>query len=257
MAQRKEKKEKPALWTSTLSDVNMLLLVFFIMLFSLVSWEKGQTFPDPVDGRPDPIPPKRELPVIEDLDAFLMRDEGPPTVIQIDGTVSMRVARVPEGVVLTLGGEFEPFDTGEFRLKPNHYQILDTVLRWMVHRANRVQVIGYTAASVEDVWRAGGSEDPDPGFVAWSRLGALRAESAAAYLTLPRPGGLSIAPERIEVVSRGAWGPRRARKPGSLLEGGTVLEGEGDLPSRWVSARRRLQEREWAKDRRVDILIIP
>jgi hypothetical protein len=265
----KEKEpEKPPGWITTMSDMNTLLMVFFIMLFSMLAREPNavkrtgkELNPIGIEGGQMgrqvvhiPVGQVRRL-----VEVFLDARSAQTTVVQIEG-VRIEGCKRPEGVVLTIGGEFEPFDEGSARLTLQHAAVLKLIYEAIRDRPNRIAVRGSTAANWADsVVNDGGAwrpwrEGDDPGSADWRTLGFLRARAAARALTQPRPGGAPIGPERLVVESAGAWGERRGRTlPGLMREGGSVERREGEM---LPEALLRLKRQEWAKDRRVDVIVL-
>lgn len=279
MPRKKEKQGKGAGWLTTMSDMNMLLLVFFVMLFSLLSWEENRYVR--LEGEPQQhgMPEGTHSVNIVDiqlgvakklLESYLESNAARETVVQIEGQYA-RIARAPEGVVMTVGGEFEPFVEGQYKLRPQHYKILDAVYTWMQGRDNKIIIRGYTAQNMPDSlvlekgtwrqWRGGDPNDPnDPGdpndAADWRTLGYFRAREAANYL-INRPS--PIGPRRLTVQSEGAWGTRKGTRTRIAKPGGRTLnlrQGENFIDA-YLREKERERLEEWRKNRRVDVVVVP
>jgi flagellar motor protein MotB len=229
VAKPKEPEKAPG-WITTMSDMNTLLMVFFIMLFSLLSGEEPayltieggiplkHMMPEGVAKEDEKIPiDKIVAAAVEVMESMIKDDSARETPVTVQAAQYARVARGPEGLVITVGGEFEAFEEGRYGLHPAHYRILDAVALWLRQRPGRVLIRGYTARNLEDSvvrdaqevwrpWRTGDSElDAD-----WHSLAYLRAQEAARYLGRLEP---PVRPERITIQAEGAWGRRLGAGP--------------------------------------------
>jgi outer membrane protein OmpA-like peptidoglycan-associated protein len=277
MPRKKEKVGAPPAWMTTMSDMNTLLMTFFVMLFAILSFQMKRmveaTGPTRESVNTDDKTKAQATPqvstteIIEKIQEMQQQQQQENVTtevnLELEG-VKVQLARGPEGVVLRVGGEFDPFDEGSYTLKPQHYRILDTIYQYLMTRSNhRVLVRGYTGRNYEDslmldeqgLWRAWTPNDPREK-ADWRELGYRRAREAEAYLVrMASP----IAADRIKVQAEGAWGFRRARPmppPIRLLEPGTGKT----VPERVARAGDTELEKwrqEQSRDRRVDIVIVP
>lgn len=266
---KKIDEEKHGNWLTTMADMNTLLLTFFVMLFTMLSMEKvryQRLHVDPFQHafqhgtQMDKVTPIEAGVAIKLLESYLESNVARENVVNIEGQYT-RFMRAQDEVRIQVGGEFDPFAEGDFKLRESHYKILDAVYTWMKDETLKIAVRGYTSRRFQDsvMQDAGGAwrpwdPDMDPDEAADHRtLSYLRARSAADYLI--RAG---IPPDRLVVQAEGAWGIRRASAeppPVPKLE----FRDDEDLAQRL--ARQQEAEfkiyAEWqAKDRRVDIVIV-
>lgn len=208
-------------WLISYSDYMMQLVVLFLLLFAVSEMDKAKM-----------VAVGKEIRAhfgIEEGDAIGSGKEPYPG----EG-VPAKFAKVPEGTLYTIGGS-SPFDLGLYILKQEHYKLLELVHSSVAERANRIIIRGYTSRDPEDSvvpdgnggYRKWTPQDPEEE-ADWRMLGFLRAREAEEYLKMLKP---PINPGRIILQSEGAWGDRHSS--GARDDG------------------------EEAKDRRVDVIVIP
>ncbi len=148
-------------WFTTFADMNMLLMVFFIMLFSLLSADKSRYLPlrerlEGVSGRrPAGDEPAtghssegaRSLGTL--LERFERREPAEPETLRA-GDHEMLLQRIAEGTLLTVGGGVDSFPEGGWMLSASQRDALAGVKRWLEGRRNVIEVRGHTSANLED-----------------------------------------------------------------------------------------------------------
>jgi chemotaxis protein MotB len=215
MLRRAEEKAGTPPWFTTFADMNMLLMVFFIALFSLGLMDKPhhqRTEERLREGGPGGISRTGHLPrpggsgvtKPDETAAFafeelLAKSTGEMAVANIRGHY-VTVARTSEGVAVTIGGELAPFAEGSWEVTAEHRAVLAEVRRWIRGKLNVVLVRGHTASNYEDsvVLDAGrvrpfGPQDvvrraelADHWLLSSLRANAVRMELARAEGDLPR-----------------------------------------------------------------------
>jgi flagellar motor protein MotB len=157
MAKKKESDPPPA-WLTTMSDMNTLLMTFFIMLFAMMSRDRTKflRLGDQLEQMgvnknlsQEPGLRKEIGEVVKLMETYLVQDKAAVMDIQLEGQY-YRVARTTEGTVITLGGEFDPYDEGQWEVRTSNTKILDTIKRWLKGRRNIIRVRGHTAENLED-----------------------------------------------------------------------------------------------------------
>ncbi len=159
---KKETKDgKAPLWMVTMGDMTILLMTFFIILFSLSVMKREQhrqVWDDPkraalpesipsqglLDSEPDPV---------TTLDGLFpgsgageaRRDEK----MRVNG-VETRIISTPEGTIVTVGGEPGAFREGSWKLRDAHRKILKAFLDSEGATKYRVLIRGFTAGNFED-----------------------------------------------------------------------------------------------------------
>lgn len=191
-------------WMFTFGDLSLLLLVFFILIFALMSVDRTRFArlqmdlertgpggraegPGAVRGGPPEVGPAP-------LRAMLDRAGAAAAPGYQIGGLHAEVQHLPEATVLTLGGEEGGFPEGDWRLGAAQKRVLVEFKKWMVGRKNVVEARGHTSANLQDsvVLDAGGRirpfsaadlERPDRHAVAnHSLLAWLRAHEVARFL---------------------------------------------------------------------------
>ena len=211
----------------TFGDMNMILLVFFILMYSLLSLEKPNylTFKQVlkamaltgkvkrVSAAKDPAGQTAE----QAFKAIEANERAVTAIRQIAG-VHVRLQRIPEGTVLTLGGETDPFDEGGWTLKENHIKVLEEVKKYLVRKRRYIEIRGHTSGNLRDSVILGTKTDgvveirkfskadlqrPDRAEVSnhWM-LGWLRANEVREYLLKPfSEGNPGILEKRLRIRS--------------------------------------------------------
>lgn len=217
-------------WMFTFGDLTLLLLVFFILIFALMSVDRTRFARLQMDldragmggraegagavhGGPPEIGP---LP----LRAMLDRPREVPQGVRIGGLLA-EVRHLPEATVLVLGGEGGGFAEGDWRLGPVQKRVLVEFKKWMAGRKNVVEARGHTAANLQDsvVLEAGGKirpfssadlERPDRQALANHLLLAwLRAHEVVRFLVEEHPelgDDIRLPEERVRARADGFTG---------------------------------------------------
>ena len=267
---KKIDEEKHGNWLTTMADMNTLLLTFFVMLFSVLSWEKTryQRLQDEPQSHAFKhgvelikVTPKPVAEAVAVLDTFLdSREIALEEVVSIEGQYT-RFIRAQDEVRVQLGGEFDPFHEAGFKLRESHYKILDVVYAWMKDEKLKIAVRGYASRRFQDslvqdeggAWRAW-DPDVDADEKADHRtLSYFRARTVADYLIKA-----GISPDRLVVQAEGAWGIRRSSDtPPTVpkLEFPDNLDLAGRL-QRQKEAELEVYAEWQAKDRRVDLVVV-
>lgn len=210
MAKKLQDEEASApFWMVTMGDMNMLLLTFFVLLFSMLTMDKVKYIKLEEDlravgtGRVSTSNYAKDLTgetAARAFKAVQSQQAAESSVHQIEGHY-VKLQRLAEGVALTLGSEGEPFDEGDWQLKPGHKEILVVVKRYFRGMNHMIELRGHTSGNVRDsVVRESGPEGvrfrkftekdqgPDAFKVAdWSMLSWLRAEEVRKFLMEKHP----------------------------------------------------------------------
>ncbi|MHC4605413.1 MAG: OmpA/MotB family protein [Planctomycetota bacterium] len=230
-AKKEEEEEGAPLWMVTMSDMNTLLMTFFIILFSLMVLERNRYLrvendPESTPLLHDPVPAKRSIdapPTEEEIITGWRKGRtdqpaAPDEITMIPAMLQPRSTHTEGGTVITVGGEFDAFNEGGWELRPEHQKILMVFLEWMGQREvdgrlagpdNTVLIRGFTAGNLGDsVVRVGDvlhpysdEDDRAPDRVDradhWL-LASLRARAVREVL-VTGIGEFRIVPERLSV----------------------------------------------------------
>jgi chemotaxis protein MotB len=162
MARRKKKAEAPGVpeWVVTFGDMMSLLLCFFILLqmFSelkqdheyqrvITAIKEAFGYSGGIGVLPVDDPPLRSI--IEQLEFMALKNQPETNDSRspdrgVDGP-HMRVTRVREGLVFTIGGP-STFDEGSASIKPEVRGELERLAVMLAGRHNKIEVIGHAAA---------------------------------------------------------------------------------------------------------------
>lgn len=196
--------ESAPIWLTTLADMNTLLMVFWILLFSLgmqdrkkhartteslaaLSGPRAETGPAP-GGETDAAALRRfdEDPT---LDTLVLRPRGQ----------TARLQRMSEGTLLTIGGAQDGFPEGRWELSEAQKEALAGLKEWLRGRRNVVEIRGHTASNLKDsvVLEAGGrfrsfskedeARDDRHAIANHAMLSWLRAEEVRRFLAAAHP----------------------------------------------------------------------
>ncbi len=146
-------------WMFTMGDMSNLLLIFFIVLFALLSMDKTRYVKLQTDlsrggaaGRADErgtVATVSGDTAAVALRSMLEQPSAETKVFQAEGHYA-EVQRLPEGTVLTLGGEEGGFREGDWHLTRVQKVMLAELKRWMEGRKNVIEVRGHTSANLQD-----------------------------------------------------------------------------------------------------------
>lgn len=227
MAKRLPEEDAPTpFWLLTMGDMNNLLMVFFIMLFSMLTMDKVKYLRLEGDLKAMSGKILEEVGAAQDqtgqtaaraFEAMATRPVAMTEVLQIRGHY-VRFQRLREGTSLTLGAESEGFDEGEWTIQPSHRKILDEVKQYLVGTRKYVEIRGHTSGEGKDaVIVEPGIDEPirirrvtDADLTGetrpalnWGMLAWLRANEVRKYLTEDRGDGIVIHPDWIRIRSDG------------------------------------------------------
>jgi flagellar motor protein MotB len=210
MLRRAEEKAGTPPWFTTFADMNMLLMVFFIMLFSLLSADKSRysALRERLEAAAGPslagIEPATGLSVEGArsagtlLDRFEAQTKALAEFVRPRGHEAL-LQKTTEGTLLTLGGSVEAFPEGAWSLSPAQKEALAEIKRWLAGRRHVIEVRGHASANLQDSVvlgpdgrvRAFGPEDlarPDRMEAAnHSLLSWLRADAVRRFLVEEHP----------------------------------------------------------------------
>ncbi len=148
-------------WFTTFADMNMLLMVFFIMLFSLLNTDKTRTSTlrqqlEAVSGpSASGDEPARGLAVEGArstgtlLERFELQTRAAAEFVRPRGHEAL-LQKTSEGTLLTIGGRMDAFPEGEWRLSAAQREALAEVKRWLAGRRNVFEVRGHASANLQD-----------------------------------------------------------------------------------------------------------
>ncbi len=137
------------LWLITLSDLLLLLLIFFVLLFGLSIHPQGESAKIPVARAPEPaaldVPhSEKEMLSYDDSKEMLESSEADLQAILGEEENGVAVSRRSDRLVLTFP-ETIVFEPGESRLNASALPILEKVVGWTAnHPSFRVEVQGHT-----------------------------------------------------------------------------------------------------------------
>lgn len=233
-------------WLLTMGDMNNLLMVFFIMLFSMLTMDKVKYIKLEEDlkavgtGRVSSSNYAKDVSgetAARAFKAVQAQQSAESSVHQIEGHY-VRLQKLTEGVALTLGSEGEPFDEGDWQLKPGHKEILTVVKRYFQGLNNMIELRGHTSGNARDsvVVEPNGDgtfrirkftekdQGPDAFKIAnWSMLAWLRANEVRNFLATKHPemgDDLAVKEELLRIRADG-WTHHIA--PSSQLDKERVL----------------------------------
>ncbi len=188
-------------WLLTMGDMYNLLLVFFIMLFALMSvdkatYEKLEVTLARLGGGPLKEGGVKTAP--HPFEAIMKEASGETKVFRMEG-LHASVQKLQEGTVYTIGGEEGSFAEGRWELTPKQIEVLVALKKWMVGKRNIVEIRGHTSGNLQDAvaleadgrlrpFAAADLERPDRFEVAnHSLLSWLRANEVRKFLVIEHP----------------------------------------------------------------------
>jgi flagellar motor protein MotB len=227
--------DRPApVWLTTMNDMNMLLMIFFILMFSLLSQDKAKVTRlkeslEAIGGtadRGDAQARGRARAGEDDAAGFrTFESKGVPAseVLRPRGRFAL-VQRLAEGTLLTVGGAEEGFAEGSWTLSAAQRDVLVVAKAWLAGRRNVIEIRGHTSANLQDsvVLEADGrvrafstaDERRDDRVEAanHSLLSWLRANEARRFLLTEHPelGDLVRFPEAQVRIRAEGWSALRA-----------------------------------------------
>jgi flagellar motor protein MotB len=144
------------LWMFTMGDMSNLLLIFFILLFALMSMDKSRfaKLQDDLSragaaGKEGAVAAGPGDPGAAALRSMLEQPAAEPKVLQGEGHYA-QVRLLPEGTALTIGGEEGGFREGDWRLTAVQKKLLVELKKWMAGRKNVIEVRGHASANLQD-----------------------------------------------------------------------------------------------------------
>lgn len=229
MANRIQEEEASSpFWLLTMGDMNNLLMVFFILLFSLLTRDKVKYIKLQEDLKAISMSGDKEggetpsgKSAAQAFEATAAKKEAESTVRQIRGHY-VRLQRLQEGVSLTLGSEPDPFDEGDWTLKKSHRDVLVEVKQYLVGIHKYIEIRGHTSGHPLDSVIVESGPDgqlrvrrftqADRGeselrIANWSMLAWLRASEVKKFLMEKHPeegDHIAIPEDRLRIRSD-AW----------------------------------------------------
>jgi flagellar motor protein MotB len=197
-------------WLTTMSDMNNLLMVFFILLysFSIQDRKKYTRIADSLEALTGPQDAGTQsatgASAVGDADVAIFRafEDQKTAVTQVVRPAghSTLLQKLQEGTLLTLGGEQDAFPEGRWELSDSQMQALAAIKPWLQGRRNAIEIRGHTASNLGDSVVL----EPDGRFRPFSRedlqrddrnalahhamLSWLRAEEVRRFLASEHPG---------------------------------------------------------------------
>ena len=148
------------IWLTTMSDMNMLLMVFFILLFSYLTQDKQKyvRLAESLEAVAGPAlagDARATGPADDgDADAAIFRAfesaRNAETEVARPRGHATQMQRLDEGTLLTLGGLQDAFPEGRWELTPSQREALAVIKGWLSGRRNVIEIRGHTAANVQD-----------------------------------------------------------------------------------------------------------
>ena len=196
------------IWLTTMSDITFLLLVFFILLFSLgiQDRKKYTRIAESLEALTGPqesgIQSATGASSVGDADvaifrAFESQKNAETQVVRPEGHAT-RLQKLPEGTLLTLGGSQDAFPEGRWELSDSQKRALAVLKTWFQGRRNILEIRGHTAANLADavVQEPDGRvrpfakedlQDERRGAAQHAMLSWLRAEEVRRFLAVEHP----------------------------------------------------------------------
>ena len=221
--------DEPApIWLTTLSDLTFLMLVFFILLFSLGIQDRkkysrlAESLEAMVGPQESGLKSSTGAAAEGDADAAIFRafedqKTAATQVVRPRGHYAL-LQKLADGTLLTLGGEQEAFPEGRWELSEAQKEALAGLKEWLRGRRNVVEIRGHTASNLQDsvVLEAEGrfrpfskddaARDERQAIANHSLLSWLRAEEVRRFLAAPHPefrDGVKIAEGRMRIRAEG------------------------------------------------------
>ncbi len=148
------------IWLTTMSDITFLLLVFFILLFSLGIQDRkkytriAESLEALTGPRESGLESSTGASPVGDADVAIFRafesQKNAETVLVRPEGHATRLQRLPEGTLLTLGGLQDAFPEGRWELSDSQKRALVLLKTWFVGRRNVIEVRGHTASNLAD-----------------------------------------------------------------------------------------------------------
>jgi flagellar motor protein MotB len=235
------------MWLTTLSDITFLLLVFFILLFSLGIQDRkkysriAESLESMTGPRESGVNSSTGPAPAGDADAAIFRafegqESAATQVVRPRGHYAL-LQKIAEGTLLTLGGEQDAFPEGRWELSDAQKEALSGLKEWLRGRRNVVEIRGHTASNLQDsaLLDADGRIRPfapedRPALANHSLLSWLRADAVRRFLAAEHPefrDAVKIPETRLRVRAEGY--------------GRTLSDGAG--------------EAERARNRRIEVLL--
>ena len=196
-------------WLTTMSDMNNLLMVFFVLLYSFGIQDRKkysriaeslEAFTGPQDAGTQS---STGASPVGDADvaifkAFESQKNAASKVVRPEGH-STQMQKLQEGTLLTLGGEQDAFPEGGWELSDSQKQVLVILKTWFQGRRNVIEIRGHTASNLadsvvleaegrfrpfgkEDLQRDDRNERANHAMLSW-----LRAEEVRRFLAVEHP----------------------------------------------------------------------
>jgi flagellar motor protein MotB len=133
----------------TMGDISNLLLIFFVLLFALMSMDRSKYARLQEDLSRGGAAAVSGEPGAAALRAMLEQPAAAAKVLRAEGHYA-QVQLVPEGTALVIGGEEGGFREGDWRLTAAQKKVLVEAKQWMSGRKNVVEVRGHASANLQD-----------------------------------------------------------------------------------------------------------
>ncbi|MHC4605412.1 MAG: OmpA/MotB family protein [Planctomycetota bacterium] len=220
MAKKKQKEESAPLWMVTMSDMNTLMMTFFIILFSMMVEDKRlylylrDLFKD-LSNWASPAEPG-DIEKSPHLNIVLEEEIESGTEVELSATeiprprhLNFRITKRPNRVVIHLQGKKFSFAVGDYRLTADQKEVVDWVKEFMRGYRQNVIVRGFTDdANPLDAYVLEGSRmrpaQQGDRTADHFLLASLRAQEVRRYLTR---GGVAVDERQVRV------GEERPDKP--------------------------------------------
>lgn len=223
MQKKKETEEGAPFWMLTMGDMNTLLLTFFVLIYSMLSFEKPKYLKLQAIFREMSGQKISKTAHTIEPDIWFKTDEkgqnnpaesrgGEWREIVVEGA-TYRAKKDVEGVFFEIGGYFDPFDTGSWELKDSHKLILTQLRELLRDRRTFVRIIGHTDRigthdyvlfSEGKISKVGPYDPPSTDPSGFELLGMLRAQAVLNFIL---QDDARIRQEYIIVSSGGARFP--------------------------------------------------
>jgi chemotaxis protein MotB len=215
MGRKKEKPGKAPSWITTMSDLNNLLLCFFILLYILTDVQVENIprfFPSPFQGGLGPmsggnsLEPGQLAEMGSRIESLPSSEKGQSLAKAVEKAVSlfqpeilakkMKIQLEERGIVITLGSDFY-FKPGSAELNQNGIEVLQKIYKAFELLPNKIRIEGHT----DNTTIPFGSELSKQYPTNWD-LSAKRAINVLLYLEF-----LGIPSKRLSAVAYGDTRP--------------------------------------------------
>ena len=158
MPRKKQESSATPAWLITMGDMSLLLMVFFVLLFSVMISDRDKylKLEEALKSLSMVGKVERERSsnlegetAAENFKVYSPANSGDVEKKLPEG-VYLKTQRVEEGTVHTIAGENHAFPEGRWELTPQQRTALVEIKRWMWGRRNIIEIRGHVSSNIED-----------------------------------------------------------------------------------------------------------